>query len=273
MLLVSWNVAGRVKSLEGQAGRVLGLGADLVCLQEITVTTLPAWQALLRQAGYGSVELASPSDTPARARPLMVLTACRQTLSPISVVGVPWPERVLAVRLSDGAEVVNVHSPISSGRGLAKVHTHLAVFEHLARAYEHPRLLCGDLNTPRREHGDGTLWTFARDRYGRLREDRGADWDRAELALLRGLEPYGFRDAFRMLHGYERREISWGWSRWRGGYRLDHLLVAGLQVKRCEYRHDWREEGLSDHAALVAMLRDVRAGRASQGSFSPIPAG
>jgi endonuclease/exonuclease/phosphatase family metal-dependent hydrolase len=40
-----------------------------------------------------------------------------------------------------------------------------------------------------------------------------------------------------------------------GGYRLDHLLVsAAIRVDACGYRHDWREEGLSDHSALVTEL-------------------
>jgi hypothetical protein len=51
---------------------------------------------------------------------------------------------------------------------------------------------------------------------------RGERWDLAELALIKGLEPLGFRDAFRELHGPERRELSWAWPRWGGGYRLDH---------------------------------------------------
>jgi hypothetical protein len=59
---------------------------------------------------------------------------------------------------------------------------------------------CGeiDLNTPRKEHADGTIWTFARDRYGRLRLDRGELWDHVELALLRGFQPR-LPNAFRLL--------------------------------------------------------------------------
>jgi serine/threonine-protein kinase len=71
------------------------------------------------------------------------------------------------------------------------------------------------------------VWTFARDRYGRLREDRGERWDAAELAVIRGLQEHGFRDAFRALHGPERREPTWEWPRWGGGYRLDHLVGEG----------------------------------------------
>jgi endonuclease/exonuclease/phosphatase family metal-dependent hydrolase len=57
----------------------------------------------------------------------------------------------------------------------------------------------------------------------------------------------------------ERRELSWVWPRWGGGYRLDHLIASGeLVVSSCEYEHGWRERGLSDHAALIADL-GVRA--------------
>jgi exonuclease III len=245
-------VAGRVRALEDQAERLLSLDADAICLQETTPTTLPRWRALLAEAGYPGVCNAEGDGS---RRPLSVLTAARCTLRAKSVPGVPWPERVLAVRTASGAEIVNVHSPISTKPEHAKVRTHLAVHAHLARRASRPRLLCGDLNTPRREHPDGTVWTFARDRYGRIRPERGEEWEQAELALLRGLEAYGFRDAFRALHGYGRREISWGWRRWKGGYRLDHLLVAGLDVETCHYEHGWREDGLSDHAPLVARLR------------------
>ena len=65
----------------------------------------------------------------------------------------------------------------------------------------------------------------------------------------------GFRDAFRALHGYGKREISWGWQRWEGGYRIDHLLASGLAIEECRYEHSWREQGLSDHSPLIARLR------------------
>jgi exonuclease III len=255
VLLVSWNVAGRVKRLLEQGERLLELDADVLCLQETTRSTLPRWQALLHDAGYVGIE---HGELPVngRKRPLAVLTAARTPLHAVLVDGAPWPERVLAVHLSDGTEIVNVHSPISPKPDLAKVRTHEAVHRHLA--YEpvgHARILCGDLNTPRKEHADGTVWTFARDPYGQLRPERGERWDRAELALIRGLEPYGYRDAFRALHPPDVHEISWEWARWAGGYRLDHLIVSSdLALEECRYEHGWREDGLSDHYALVARL-------------------
>jgi exonuclease III len=253
LLLLSWNVAGRVKRLPEQAERLLEPAADVVCLQEVTHSTLPLWRALLHGAGYVGIEHGELPVT-GRKRPLAVLTASRTPLHAVLVDGVPWPERVLAVHLSDGTEIVNMHSPISPKPDLAKIRTHEAVHRHLAdEPLGHARLLCGDLNTPRKEHADGTVWTFARDRYGLLRPERGERWDRAELSLIRGLEAYGYRDAFRLMHPRATDEISWEWARWGGGYRLDHLIVSGnLTVEACRYEHAWREEGLSDHSALIA---------------------
>jgi exonuclease III len=253
VLLVSWNVAGRKSRLHEQADRVLALAPDLVCLQEVTPVTAAAWSERLADAGLEAV-IAPLPRTREGSRPLAVLTAARDPVAVVPVEDVPWPERVLAVRV-EGLEVVNVHSPISPKPGLVKVLTHEAVFRHLSER-SGPRLVLGDLNTPRREHPDGTVWTFARTRNGRLREDRGERWDLAEAALIRGLEQHGFRDAFRTLNGFESKEPSWEWPRHGGGYRLDHLIAsAEVNVATCSYRHDWRrEDKLSDHSALVAEL-------------------
>jgi endonuclease/exonuclease/phosphatase family metal-dependent hydrolase len=255
MLVLSWNLAGRVRRLPEQADHVLDVGADVICLQELTRRTLAVWREILGTAWYAGVEHACVDRQGDRARPLVVLTACRTPITRVAVAGVPWSERVLAVTCADGSEIVNVHSPVSAKPDLAKVRTHEAVHVHLAAAAGHPRLLCGDLNTPRREHSTGEVWTFARDQWGRLRAERGERWDAAELSLLRGLEPYGMHDAFRRRHGCERRELSWEWPRWKGGYRLDHLVVSSdFTVNEVDYLHAWREAGLSDHSPLLAEL-------------------
>jgi exonuclease III len=256
MLLLSWNVAGRVRRLDEQAERVVAQAVDVVCLQEVTLTTAPTWCERLADAGlsYTRVAPAEAALAAGRARPLLTLTAAREPLQDVAVAGVPWPERVLAVALA-GLELINLHSPISPSPELAKVRTHEALHEHLA-AGDGPRVLCGDLNTPRREHPDGSVWTFARDRNGHLRPERGERWELAELALIKGLEQHGFRDAFRELHGTEVREISWAWRRFGGGYRLDHLIVSPeVSVVAVSYIHDWRHEGLSDHSALLAWIQ------------------
>lgn len=253
MLLVSWNVAGRLRRIAEQAARVAALEPDVVCLQEVTARSAPLWEHALRLIG---LEHLAHAPQPARSgrRRLAVLTAARLPLEVNPVDGVPWPERVLAACIGDELELVNLHSPVSQTPGLVKVQTHEALFAYLKRGASRARAVCGDFNTPRREHPDGHMWTFARDSYGKLRPERGERWDRAELALMRGLVPFGYRDAFRSLHGYAHREPTWEWPQ-GGGWRLDHLVVSDrISVNSCHYEHEWRRSGLSDHSALVAEI-------------------
>jgi endonuclease/exonuclease/phosphatase family metal-dependent hydrolase len=213
---------------------VLSRGADVVCLQEVTRTTLPRWREAL-----GAVHCRIDDR-----RRLSVLLAGAEPVEPPAVAR---PESVQAGTV-DGLLVVGAHVP-NAANGWVKAETLQALGDHLAAA-SGPRLLCGDLNTPRKEHADGTVWSFARDRYGRLRPERGERWDRGERAPWEALD-----DAYRRLHPPGDGEVSWAWRRWRGGYRLDHVLVSDeVVVDRCEYLHDWRVAGLSDHSPMECDL-------------------
>ena len=255
MRLLTWNVAGRVTRQPDQAAVLAAAGADIVALQEVTRRTLPLWEAALAEAGFSATACALDAASPQRRRPLGVLTAARGPLEPLPApADVPWPERVLCCAI-DGVEVVNLHSPIAPAPELAKVRTHEAVAAYLAARPEAPRVLCGDLNTPRREHADGSVLTFAHDSAGRLRPERGERWDAAERALVHTLrDEHGWVDAYRVLHGYGHREASWTFAQDRGGWRLDHVLVHGLTPVAASYAHEWRRQGLSDHSALVVDL-------------------
>ena len=248
---MTWNVAGRVARQPDQAAVVGALDADVVALQEVTARTLPLWQAALAELGYAGCETAL-GPRPAGRRALGVLTAAREPLaSQPAPPGLPWPERVLCCTVGE-VGVVNVHSPIAPAPDLAKVRTHEAVSAHLAASpHAGPRVLCGDLNTPRRELPDGDVLTFAYDSAGRLRPERGERWDEAERSLVHGLRQRGWVDAFRALHGYGERQASWTFADDRGGWRLDHVLAEGLRPVASAYAHDWRRAGLSDHSALV----------------------
>jgi exonuclease III len=246
--LVTWNVAGRVGAQPEQAAAIAGIGAGVVALQEVTVRTEPLWRAALEAAGFAACETTVEHlpPKPSRRR-LAVLTAAREPIARLDAPDVPWPERVLRCA-TGGIEVINLHSPISPSPDLAKVRTHEALAGALGAPAATPRVLCGDLNTPRREFPDGDVLTFAHDSRGRLREERGERWNLAERALIRDL---GWVDCFRALNGYGSREASWTFARDRGGWRLDHVLADGLEPLSSAYMHEWRRSGLSDHSALV----------------------
>jgi len=256
--LITWNVARRVEALAGQAAALGERGPDVVALQEVTARTLPLWEAALGVLGLPAVACtlydAEPARAPADRRRTGVLLAAR-ALDPLpGLLPVPWPETALAAHV-DGIEVHTVHVP-NAANGAIKPETLAAVRTGLAGRHG-PRILCGDLNTPRRELPDGSVWSFARDSRGRLRGERAGFWDASELGVVPGLRELGFADAFRALHGYAERSPSWTFRRIAGhggGWRLDHVFAAGVTPVAAKYHHDWRERGLSDHAPLEADL-------------------
>ena len=227
-----------------------------MALQEVTRRTLPLWRAALAEAGLDALR---ERGRRSRRRSAAGRSACSPPRASRSqVLPAPptsrGPSASSAAR-SRGVEVVNLHSPIAPAPDLAKVRTHEAVAAYLAADPRTPRILCGDLNTPRREHDDGSVLTFAHDSAGRLRPERGERWDAAERALVHTLrDEHGWVDAYRSLHGYGHREASWTFAQDRGGWRLDHVLVHGLEPVAASYAHEWRRQGLSDHSALVVDL-------------------
>jgi exonuclease III len=245
MRLLSWNVAGRRTRLPEQAEAVARASADVVFLQEVTRNSAPEWRAALADAGFEHV-LTPLDDGPLpKPRRLAVLTASRDPISRVPLNDLVWPERALAVE-RDGVTLLNIHSPISPSPGLAKVLMHEALY---AWAREQDRIvLAGDLNTPRRDLPDGSVLTFAHESNGRLRPERGERWHAAESALVHTLRAeHGWTDPF-----LEAPERTWTFPRNKGGWRLDHVLVKGVEVTARAYLHEWRLEGLSDHSALLA---------------------
>ena len=255
--ILSWNVAGRVSSQPDQAAALMWVGApDVICLQEVRKATRKLWLGALGDAGY-DVVVASLQPGATGSRRLAVAIAARSSLELVPPLGLPWPERHLAARIrvnGSVAEIHVLHSPLSSKPGQVKARTLESLFAYLSAPTAMPRVLVGDLNTPQYESREGEIQTFARTRSGRLRPQYGERHDRAELALIKGLPELGWKDAFRSLHGYGRRDRSWKVGR-HPGYRLDHVIVSpGIRVLSCEYVHELREQGLSDHSAIRAEL-------------------
>lgn len=251
MRLLSWNVAGRTVLQTRQAEAVGRREADIVCLQEIRPSTIGLWARALASDGLG---FCLDSGEFRDGRRLFNLTASRWELHDLPAVGAPQPERVLSTLIDTHVgpiELHNAHVPPAPSNGLVKVETCEALFERLARPSINRRVLCGDLNTPRLETDEGEVETFASNH-----PNVEARWDAAERSLLTGLEEWDLRDAFRGLNGYDRRDVSWVMhtrSRRRAAHRLDHVLAsADMYVVACDYLHDWREAGLSDHSAIEA---------------------
>ena len=262
--LITWNVARRTTRLVDQATALAAREPDVVALQEVTRKTLPLWRHAFELMGLSHVR-ASTADCDwtgkASGRGMLVMIASRVVLEhlehPLQVPRCESALSAVALASSGPVEVHCVHVP-NAANGWVKVETLYALRRGLEAPSRAPRVLCGDLNTPRRELPDGTTISFARDSRGRLRPDRGPEWDAAELGVVPGLRDVGYRDAYRTLHGYRSRSPSWTWKTIAGhdgGWRLDHTFVSPQLLPRaCYYHHEWREHGLSDHSALETDL-------------------
>ena len=266
--VISWNVARRSSRLAEQAAALARREPDVVALQEITDTTLPLWRAVLERIGLphirASLDTADPARTPAQRRRTGVLLGSSEALrDPSATLPVPWAETAVAAVAATAIGPIEIHClhVPNAANGWVKPDTLKAVRAGLEVAPALARVVCGDLNIPRRELESGEVVSFARDSRGRLRPERGSDWDEAELGVVPGLRELGYRDAYRSVHGYKSREPSWTWHRIAGhggGWRLDHLFTsAELRPVASVYHHAWRDEGLSDHSALEADI--VRA--------------
>jgi exonuclease III len=251
--LLSWNVAGRTKLLGEQALAVARQEVDLVCLQEVRPSTREPWAEALSAAGL--VHVADSAEFRNNRR-LFNLTASRWALRELPAVGAPQPERVLSTVVETPAGLLdlhNAHVPPAQSRGFLKVETCEAIHARLARPADRHRVLCGDLNTPREETAEGEVITFALNHPEHLER-----WDAAERSVVEGLAEWGMHDCFRLLNGYDRRDVSWVFhtrARRKAGFRLDHVIAsASLAASFCDYQHGWREAGLSDHAAIEAVF-------------------
>jgi exonuclease III len=261
--LITWNVARRTTRLVAQATALATREPDVIALQEVTRQTVPLWRSAFGLMGLDhvrcSLDDADPAREPAARRRTGVMLASRTPLEDTGrPVEVPWPETVLAAAVATdrgSVEVWGVHVP-NAANGVVKIRTLEGIRHGLLSAASAPRIVCGDLNTPRRELPSGEVLSFARDSRGKLRPDRGEEWDAAELGVVPGLRELGYRDVYRALHGYGAAEPSWTWRRIAGhggGWRLDHIFASEeLQLVACAYHHAWRDEDLSDHSALEA---------------------
>ena len=263
--LITWNVARRVSRLVEQATALAAREPDVVALQEVTRRTLPVWRAALEMMGLvhvsASLDDADPAREPAARRVTGVMVASRGPLRKVAQsLEVPWAETAVWAATETGrgpVEVCCVHVP-NAANGIVKVRTLQAIRLAVRTAAPAPRVVCGDLNTPRRELPSGEVLSFARDSRGRLRPERGPDWDAAELAVVPGLQDLGYHDVYRTLHGYRAPAPSWTWERiagHSGGWRIDHIFASPqLRPVACVYHHSWRNQDLSDHSALEADL-------------------
>lgn len=260
--LISWNVAGKAWCLPDQVAALAARNPDIVALQEVRPSTAPRLVEALRDAG---LPYALESATRARVhdRRYGVLLASRWPLTPLPEMDIPYQERALSAVAATpwgAVELHTAHIPPGEGNGWKKIETFEGIYARLAGASDRPRILCGDFNSPKHETADGRLITWGQRVLpdGRVILHRGETrWDQGERCVLEGLRAFDLPDVFRSVRGYGVDAWSWrflGRGR-KTGRRFDHVFAsAALRPIACDYLHDLRRQGLSDHAPIEAVF-------------------
>lgn len=267
MRLISWNLAGRRSKAKAQIAALAERHPDILALQEVVPSAVLMLQEDLVSCGFGHMVVSTlPAGRPARQT--HQITTSRHPIANLpsaDALGVGSGWLLSSVLDVHGCmlELHNVHVPPGSSNGWLKIAVLRDIYLRLGSQADAPRILSGDFNTPQTELRNGEVvtsgqrlrasgtWELAR----RIQGGSGEEWDAAERAVLTGLSHFDLEDSFRSLHEFEREEHSWyfgGLGR-QIGRRFDHVFASRrLRVRRCEYLHELRTNGLSDHSPIEA---------------------
>lgn len=256
MRITTWNVDKGLRP--DQVPLLEEAEADIVALQEVSVSHLPRMRATFERLGLPSIVHTLHDER--RSFPFGLLIASRWPLERIDPPGltIPFPERALCARVAapgGGVEVMTVHVPPGKMKvdGRPNPEAKIGTFEGLTTYYrnpaQHPQILCGDFNTPKDEGEDGTATFFG------SRRQAGV-----EQAFHHVVTCESLRDAFRTRRGFRVRASSW-WNKANRKKspprRFDHVFTSpSLHPVEAQYAPGERvwPAGVSDHLPLTVTL-------------------
>lgn len=271
MKLISWNVGARAGRAAEQAEAMLGRHPDVVALQEATPTSFPILKKRLYAGGLSHFLSAVPANRPSnrsRATGVMIASRFNVFVDPDGLSLVSWPEKAITAMIDSPlgpTQLTVVHVPPGSSHGWEKIRVFEQIYQALAVTASTHRVLCGDFNSPQAElpSGEVICWgkRLCNDGQWRLRRSRrggsAEEWERAEHRVISGLREFDLRDVFRRVHGFGEPAFSIELNRGATITRRRFDLVfasRGLAPISCDYLHDLRIRGLSDHAPIEVVF-------------------
>ena len=274
MKIVSWNTNSRSnkETLKEQCKFLDSGNFDVITLQEITENSQSFFKDYYKNLYVASsFDLSKDLDQLKRKRKYgeLIISKTRfETLDPYRI-NIPFPERVLSVKLSNGIEIYTTHVPPGSSNGVIKVQHFEGLFSYLNKDREVQRILTGDFNSPKAElaNGDVITWGQKINKAGDVRlsvnpkwknECTAERWDLAERGIIQNHSTLGMKDVFRVLNGYDDESYSWFINRKNVslGRRYDHIFCSkDLEPISSSYIHKPRLEGLSDHSPIIAEIK------------------
>lgn len=268
MKLISWNVARRKGKANAQCEYLASFNPDIVALQEVTPSTIDLLSEGLSAFGLENSVCsisAHVDNTMSENRSYGVLIASRFPVKETKQATTPWREKTLSTAVQVDDQWIDVHTayiPPGSSNGWVKIETIEGIVVRVLQPSQNSKILCGDFNCPQLELEDGTIITWGQKVHKdgsvripkRWRGDDGSRWDNAERSLFTILADNGISDVYRLLNGYSGNGFSWAMKRKGNEFlrRYDHVFASReLKPILCDYLHEPRLNGLSDHAAIL----------------------
>jgi exodeoxyribonuclease-3 len=248
--IATWNVNG----IRARSSQVLhwidAEEPDVICLQEIKASPDQIPVELLRVAGYHGHWHGGSGGYSG------VALLLREKVFPAVPAFVHPPfdlETRIVVAEVGTIAFASVYVP-NGGKDLPAKIKFLRELEawagDLATSGKH-LVLCGDFNVART--AVDVHPALRKDMVGQLTEERG---------LIEALFAHGLVDVGRYVDPDNDRLFTW-WAPWRNlrqrniGWRLDYIAAAHALVDGSSTCKVYREVGSSDHAPVIAHLRDV----------------
>jgi exodeoxyribonuclease-3 len=251
MKIATWNVNG-IRAREVQLRDWLEREApDVVCLQEIKASPEQVPASICNPAGYHCHWHGHKGYSGVA----LLLRSARFGDAP--TFEHPHFDHENRIVVASVAPLVfaSVYVPNGGKDFAAKMHflEQLVAWAGELRARGQHLVLCGDLNVART---DQDVHPSERKRIiGQLPEER---------ALIEALLGNGLVDVGRHVDPDNDRLFTW-WAPWRNmrgkniGWRLDYLAASAALVDETVRCTSYREVGTSDHAPVIAELRDAPA--------------
>jgi exonuclease III len=226
--VVSWNILqGGGKRLDDICHTLCDWRPDIVTLQEARRSSVEQLNDSLASCGLTHHFL---SDTESASENTLYIASREPLDAGDFQVDRSGPCHILEAETM-GLTLLPVHFPQKA----LQIPLFEAVLADTPSLLERQCLLLGDMNCGI-PFQDSTDKTFVNTRY------------------FQALKQAGWNDLYRQCHGEKAQDFSWISPRTGRGFRYDHAMASASLAQatsHCQYVHEVREKGLSDHSALI----------------------
>ena len=164
MKLISWNIAGRVSTVDDQIDYLLNGEFDIICLQEVIAKTEEIISENFKDNGCSLItsSIGKHRENQGKHKYNLLIISKDQIKIESPKYKIKWREKYLRGIVDCGQskiEVTTLHIPPGSSNGWEKIITIEESYKNLIESKNSKRIVCGDWNTPKSESLNGEITT------------------------------------------------------------------------------------------------------------------